>query len=168
MDQKKAGDFLKQLRREKNMTQEQFAERMGVSGRTVSRWETGSNMPDLDILIQIADYYGVEIKEILEGERKGGTMNKEIEETVLRVADYSNEERKRLTNRMHFLFLTGFAAFIVFAVLDILGLAEEGYTEAIASFSLGVSFGMSAVGVIYTSSYMMKIRAFKLRLLKRR
>ena len=83
MDLKKIGQFLKRLRKEKGMTQEQFAEMMGVSGRTVSRWETGSNMPDLDILIQIADYYEVEIKEILDGERKGEQMNKEMEDTEI-------------------------------------------------------------------------------------
>lgn len=93
MDQKKIGSFLKELRNKKGITQEAFAEELGVSGRTVSRWETGSNMPDLDILIQIADYYDVEIREVLEGERKSENMNKELEETVLKVADYSNKER---------------------------------------------------------------------------
>ena len=47
MDTKKIGAFLKQCRKEKNLTQEQLAEKFGVSARTVSRWETGSNMPDL-------------------------------------------------------------------------------------------------------------------------
>ena len=47
MDQKKIGRFLKELRKEKDITQEQLAEKIKVSGRTVSRWETGSNMPEL-------------------------------------------------------------------------------------------------------------------------
>ena len=47
MDQMKIGVFLKELRKEKNLTQEQLAERLHVSGRTVSRWETGKNMPDI-------------------------------------------------------------------------------------------------------------------------
>jgi transcriptional regulator with XRE-family HTH domain len=51
MDTKKIGKFLKELRNEKNMTQEQLAERMFVSGRTVSRWETGANLPDIAILL---------------------------------------------------------------------------------------------------------------------
>ena len=76
MDQKKIGGFLKVLRKEKGITQEQLAELFGVSGRTVSRWETGTNMPDLDLLIRISDYYNVEIKEILDGERKSESMNK--------------------------------------------------------------------------------------------
>nr|WP_026496573.1 helix-turn-helix transcriptional regulator [Butyrivibrio sp. WCD3002] len=54
MDQEKIGAFLKELRKEKGITQEQFAEVLNVSGRTVSRWETGSNIPDLEVLHCIA------------------------------------------------------------------------------------------------------------------
>ena len=53
MDLQKIGNFLKELRKEKNLTQEQLAETLNVSRRTISRWETGSNMPDLDLLIEI-------------------------------------------------------------------------------------------------------------------
>lgn len=89
MDTKKIGAFLKQCRKEKNLTQEQLAEKFGVSARTVSRWETGSNMPDLSILVELADYYDIEIKELLDGERSL-TMNKEMKETLNKVADYED------------------------------------------------------------------------------
>ncbi len=72
MDMKKIGGFLRRLRKEKGLTQEQLAEILFVSGRTVSRWETGTNMPDLSILILLAELYDVEIKEILDGERRKG------------------------------------------------------------------------------------------------
>lgn len=89
MNPKKIGEFLKGLRKEKGLTQEQLAEILHVSGRTISRWETGINMPDLSILIQIAEFYDVEIKEILDGKRKGGIiMDKEWKETLTKVADY--------------------------------------------------------------------------------
>lgn len=58
MDQKKIGGFLKELRKEKGVTQEQLAEQFSVSSRTVSRWENGNNMPDLDILfLQLLDVW---------------------------------------------------------------------------------------------------------------
>ena len=76
MDTKKIGAFLKQCRKEKNLTQEQLAEKFGVSARTVSRWETGTNLPDLSILVELAEYYDVEMRELLDGERSQ-TMNKE-------------------------------------------------------------------------------------------
>ena len=59
MDQIKIGAFLKVLRKEKNLTQEQLAEQLGVSGRTVSRWETGNNMPDISLLVEIAEFYAL-------------------------------------------------------------------------------------------------------------
>ena len=70
MDTKKIGAFLKQCRKEKNLTQEQLAEKFRVSARTVSRWETGTNMPDLSILVELAEYYDVEMRELLDGERR--------------------------------------------------------------------------------------------------
>ena len=63
MDQMKIGNFLKELRKEKGITQAQLAETLNVSARTVSRWETGSNMPDISILVDIADYYDISIPE---------------------------------------------------------------------------------------------------------
>ena len=98
MNQQKIGSFLKELRKEKGLTQEQFSEIMNVSGRTVSRWETGSNMPDLDILVMISEYYNVELKELLNGERESGKMDKDMKETVLKAADYSNDEKMRMNS----------------------------------------------------------------------
>lgn len=57
MDTKKIGEFLKVLRKERGLTQEQLAEILLVSGRTISRWETETNMPDLSILIKMAEFY---------------------------------------------------------------------------------------------------------------
>lgn len=57
MDQKKIGGLLRELRRERGLTQEQLAEQFDVSARTVSRWETGSNLPELSMLIELADFY---------------------------------------------------------------------------------------------------------------
>ena len=57
MNQEKIGNFLKELRKQKGLTQEQLAEKCNVTNRTVSRWENGNNMPDLDLLIELSDYY---------------------------------------------------------------------------------------------------------------
>lgn len=98
MDMKKIGSFLKALRKEKGLTQEQLAEKLGVAGRTVSRWETASNMPDLSILIQLADFYEIEVGEILDGERKDKAMDKEVKEALTKIADYSNDEKQKAVN----------------------------------------------------------------------
>ena len=70
MDQVKIGQFLRELRRAQKLTQEQLAEELGVSNRSVSRWETGVNLPDFDILLRLAARYGVGVEELLDGQRK--------------------------------------------------------------------------------------------------
>ena len=95
MDQKKIGQFLQTLRKEKELTQEQLAEKFNVSNRTVSRWETGSNMPDISVLVELAEFYEVDIKEIIDGERKSETMKEETKETLVKVAEYTNEDKKQ-------------------------------------------------------------------------
>lgn len=168
MNQQKIGTFLKKLRNEKNLTQEQLGEFLGVSRRTVSRWETGNNMPDLDILIEMADYYDVDLRELLDGERKSKEMNKELEETVLKVADYSNEEKKRLTRVLHWLFVTGIVFFICFFLLWFNKPDEPTFFYGCAQgAALGIPFAVLAVGAIMTSKYAIKIRNFKKRVLSR-
>lgn len=165
MDQQKTGVFLKELRREKGLSQEQFAEIMSVSNRTVSRWETGRNMPDLGILVEIAKYYDVDLREILDGERKSGKMNRELEETVRKVADYSNEEKSKLTKRMHLLFIVGNAAFLTYLVLLFTDTVDTFTNGLAGGLCLGFSSGTLIVGLIMTSRYASKIRAFKMNLL---
>lgn len=166
MDQRKIGSFLKDLRKEKNLTQEQLAQILCVSNRSISRWETGSNLPDLSLLIEIADYYNVELRELLDGERKNQHMNKEEQETVLKVASYSNNEKMKLTKRMHYIFIIGVIAFIIYMILDINKLTNTTQYEFIASYMLGIVFGILIVGAIFTSSHINKIREMKMKLLK--
>lgn len=165
MDLIKTGKFLQLLRKETGFTQEELAEKLNVSRRTVSRWETGTNMPDLDILMELSDLYKVDLREILSGERKSERMNEELKETVLQVADYSNEEKTRLLRRMHWLFIAGLIGFATFLVITLLGLDTTSPYEGIGSFGLGIAFGMVILGVVFTSKYAAKIRKFKLRLL---
>ena len=163
MNQIKIGGFIKELRKEKGFTQEQFAEKFNVSRRTVSRWETGSNLPDLDILIEMADYYDIELRELLDGERKSKEMNKELKETVLKVAEYSNEDKLKVARRMHLLFIGGAIAAVLYMILFFTDHADN----FLGGLCMGITFGMMIVGVIMTSKYAAEIRAYKMRLLNR-
>ncbi len=100
IDQAKIGRFLKALRKEKGSTQEEIAEVFGVSSRSVSRWENGNTLPDLGLLVELADYYNVDIKEIIDGERKKDKVDAETKETLLRVADYSANTKKRAVKKI--------------------------------------------------------------------
>lgn len=165
MDQKKIGRFLKELRKEKQLTQEALSEILGVSGRSVSRWENGVNMPDLDLVIELANYYDVSIDEILDGERNNEMIDKKDEEMILKVADYENNGKERFSRRICALFVLAIVAMIVYAVIETKGLASTGVYEIIASGSLGFVSGILVVGVLYTSGYLTKIKALKRRIL---
>lgn len=167
MNQQKVGQFLKKLRNEKAITQEQFAEVLGVSNRSISRWENGVTMPDFDLLIQIAKYFDVEIGEILDGERKTENMDKKTEETMLKVADYNNTEKMVFSKKLCYMFIAGFVAFVVYMIIDIRGLSEIKIYEDIASFMLGLVLGDLLLGILYSSRCIVKVKAVKKRLLNR-
>ena len=69
MDMTKMGVFLQQLRREQGLTQEQLGEALHVSAKTISRWETGTYMPPVEMLLELSGLYGVSINELVSGER---------------------------------------------------------------------------------------------------
>lgn len=69
MDMVKIGKFLAQLRRERELTQEQLGEQLGVTNKTISRWENGNYLPPVEMLQLMSGIYGVSINEILSGER---------------------------------------------------------------------------------------------------
>lgn len=168
MDQQKIGQFLKSLRKEKGLTQEKFAEIVNVSNRTVSRWENGNNMPDLDILIEISDFYEIELRELLDGERKNEKMNKELEETVLKAADYTSTETSKYTRNVHSLLLAGAGLWFVSQLICHTELYEYYVLSCISDFAEGMAAGMLICGLIVTSRYRKKIKEFKQRLLKRK
>lgn len=119
MDQIRIGAFLKELRKEKELTQEQLAEKLSVSGRTVSRWETGSNMPDIGMLVVLADFYGVSIPEIIAGERKSENMNEETRKTAAAMAEYGRNEVKVGKRKVIGCLTAAFGLFIIISALAI-------------------------------------------------
>lgn len=114
MDKRKMCDFLKELRKERGVTQEQAAEELFVSAKTVSRWETGATIPDLETLLKLAEYYKVDIRDLIEGERKTPGENAEAEqnESLHAAARYAREKEKRTVFRLAMVFL-GILALII-------------------------------------------------------
>lgn len=142
MDTKKIGEFLKLLRKEKGLTQEQLAEILLVSGRTISRWETGTNMPDLGTIIQIADFFAVDVKEILDGERKSENMDKELKETLTKVADYSKLEKEKAVRTGNFAFGL---SFMICAITIIIQVMITGNLKYVAGETAVLMIG----GIVY-------------------
>ena len=164
MDQQKIGSFLKGLRQERKLTQDQLAEHLSVSRRTVSRWETGSNLPDLSVLVELADFYNVDLTEIFHGERRNETMDAELKDTLMQAADYTRSIKEKIIRRMHLLFIVGCISFIFYLTVLFLGPEQtSAFFDFIEGMSLGISFGMVVVGTIMTSRYADKIVEWKVK-----
>ncbi len=161
VDTKKIGEFLKILRKEKGLTQEQLAEILLVSGRTVSRWETGMNMPDLSILIQLAEFYAVDLKEILDGERKSEDMDKELKETLTKVADYSKLEKEKAAKTGNIAFGLSFAICVIMIVVQLIstGNFRDVAGETVVLLIGGIAYLgiMSYNGIYETNSRLKKL-----------
>ena len=168
MDQNKVGSFIKELRKVKNLTQEQLAEEFSVSRRTVSRWETGNNMPDLDILIEMSDFFEVDLREILDGERKHEKMNEELRETVMKVAEYSNEGKKKMAKVTLIYFILGIISIVINQGMRFFDLPSTFWVGFLEGATCGITLAAMILGVLYITGAMAKIREFKLRLLKRK
>lgn len=164
MDQQKTGRFLKELRSERSVTQRELAERLGVSDRSISRWENGTTMPDFDLLIELAKYYEVEVGEILDGERRSSSMDAKTEELMLKIADYNNVERNFFSKKMCAMFIAAICGMVVFAVIYIAGLERIQPYESIVSVVLGFVLGTLLTGLLYASRYIAKIKAAKVRM----
>lgn len=158
MNQKKIGDFLRKLRHEKELTQIQLADILFVSNKSISRWEKGKGLPDIDILIELARFYGVSLEELLDGQRNEMTDN--VESTVLKVAELENEEKKKMKKITQILVLFSMALMIISYILSNY-LNQNDIIDFIYGFCNGVTFATLALILIVTGRWGLKIREFK-------
>lgn len=166
MDQQKIGEFLKILRKDKKLTQEELADKMNVSRRTVSRWETGSNLPDLSILVELADLYDVDMREIFNGERKDETVDKDLKETMLMAADYTDDHMKKVMKRMQLMFIGATVCGALYIILLFFGPnIDTGLYGMLNGVLLGIMFGMLILGILITDKNFAKITERKQQLL---
>ena len=156
MDQKKAGRFLKELRHEKQMTQEQLAQVFNVSSRSVSRWETGTNLPDISLLVEIADFYDVDVREIIEGERKSEMMDKEVRDVATKMADYANEEKGSLLRKMQIISFVGVLVLLVAIFLQTFHKSLDEINKGILFVSF-IALVIMAVLTLYVTGLLEKI-----------
>lgn len=142
MNTKKIGEFLKALRKAKGLTQEMVASELFVSPKTISRWESGLGIPDINIISSVAEFYGVTVDEILKGEK--GKNNSLKEETLV----ISNKKKERLLvnniiDKYNKYFL---ASLIILGVAIVLGIIIGFLTTTLIFYFLSI-LGI-AVGAI--------------------
>ena len=164
MNQKKIGDFLRKLRHEKELTQIQLAEILFVSNKSVSRWEKGKSLPDIDILMKLAHFYDVSLEELLDGQRN--EMANNTESTALKVAEFENEEKKKMKRITQILVLFSMVLMLISYILSNY-LNQNDIIDFIYGFCNGVTFATLALILIVTGRWGFKIREFKERMSRR-
>ena len=117
MDLNKVGTFIANLRKEKDLTQANLGELLGVNDKTVSRWETGKNAPDISILNDLSEKLGISVKELLNGERN---LEKDINIEALKY--YNNRGKKRIL-------ISAIIAILIILLLSILFFSINKYNQ---------------------------------------
>lgn len=97
MDQIKIGKFIASCRKEQGMTQAKLAEKLGISDRAVSKWETGKSMPDTGIMLEVCQLLNISVNELLSGERiMAELFDKRAEENLLAMRREVEEKNRQL------------------------------------------------------------------------
>ena len=116
MDQVKIGKFIAECRRKTYLTQMQLAEKLNITDRAISKWETGKSLPDSSIMLELCDVLGISVNDLLCGEVV--TMdkyNKELENNLLEMIKQKEQADKRLLSVEVFIGIT--ATVVLFALI---------------------------------------------------
>ncbi len=144
MDQIAIGKFISKKRKEQNFTQEQLAERLGVSNKTISKWETGKCMPDYSIIEPLCRELNITLAELLDGEEDEKSVHTYDSQQMMKML----KEKQDLKNKK--LMLIGIVVFllgIVFLIYSHL-IGGTDIQEALSGFTLGISFPLMLLGII--------------------
>ena len=115
MDQIKIGKFIASCRKQKNLTQMQLAEKLNITDRAVSKWETGKGMPDSSIMLDLCNELGISVNELLCGEViKMEDYNKKAEENLIEMKKQKEEADKKM---LRLEWVIGYTASITFFIL---------------------------------------------------
>lgn len=144
MNQLVIGKFISQKRREKNLTQEQLAEKLGVSNKTISKWETGKCLPDYTIIKVLCEELDITIAEFMDGEEaKEKSFRAYDEEQILDLVRRTQElERQRFLLYGIMLFVMGIATL---GLSNMLG--GSTIKDFISGFMVGLSLGEMLAGI---------------------
>ena len=130
MDQIKIGKFIAECRKKQNLTQAQLAEKLDITDRAISKWETGKAMPDSDIMLDLCDILGIKVNELLCGEMiEIEHKDEQLNELIFQMA--KNEERyhKRLLHSAYVIIATSLTALICLMSLISLLIPEGGFQD---------------------------------------
>ncbi len=119
MNQEQIGKFIAKCRKEKNLTQEELAELLGVTNRSISNWENGKNMPDLSLFEPLCKIFNIRVNELLSGKRiTKADYQEKLEENIVNTINYSKARITKYNQVISLLFII-FGLFISLSAIMI-------------------------------------------------
>ncbi len=146
MNPKKTGVFIAALRKEAGLTQKELAEKLNVSDKAISRWETGKGYPDIESLMALSELFSVSVNELLGGKRHESTAIAKIAEQEIAVAYIQTIKNRRFFKKFVLTILSVFALAIVLIGLPVL------YTHVMGSPNCVIASDYSSI-MIYGERY---------------
>ena len=143
MNQKKIGNFIAKKRKEKNLTQMQLAEILGVSNKTVSKWENGNCMPDYSIIKPLCDELGITVSELMDGEEKDNKPENAEDMRIMFLLRRVHSLEKQNKTIYGFLVIVLGVTFLVLSRL----LGGTNLTDFFSGVFLGLSVGLMLTGI---------------------
>ena len=120
MNQVKIGKFISECRKNKKMTQAELAEKLNITDRAISKWETGKGMPDTSIMLDLCKELGITVNELLSGEIiEMNEYDKKTEELLLQMAKKEEAQTKKLLVSMYVILFTGMAFFFLTVLIAV-------------------------------------------------
>lgn len=148
MEQVKIGKFIAECRKNKNMTQAQLAEKLNITDRAISKWETGKGMPDSSIMLELCDELDITVNELLSGEMISmNEYNKKAEENLLELKKIDESKNKMLLQSEIVIGLLSAMAFLGVVILTNILVENQTYISIIGIcsfiiFFIGISFAL--------------------------
>ncbi len=160
MNQEQIGRFIAQVRKEKNITQEELAVILGVNVKSISRWENGRTMPDLSLLPILAKELNIEISELLNGRKMTKEELLELKGTIDKLIEYNCDKQIENSKKLNKYFKIG-ALCIILALLDNqFSYFNYLFTTNMSEFMTGLLYGggicLELIG-IYNNSHNISI-----------
>ena len=97
MDQEKTGKFIAEKRKEKSLTQQELADVLGISNKTISKWECGNGLPEVSLMMPLCEALGISVNELLSGEELHNTYAEKAEENFIELI--KEKEKTKLSNQ---------------------------------------------------------------------
>jgi len=150
MDQIKIGKFIAGLRKSANLTQMQLAEKLNVTDRAVSKWETGKALPDVALMLELCDVFEITVNDLLCGEKVSmDQYNKELENNLIEAIRQKEEADKRMLGMEIVLGIMALLPFVAVAITVMIVPMEE--------WKAGLMVGLSLIPLLIATPFAIKI-----------